>query len=392
MVTLIGEYFGAAASKPGVAAKIGQTKCDGMKWISRTSIACKVPAGIGKPLISVKVGKKRNGNLNEQCMRCGEFVSAPDIFSFDLPTVSTAIQPREGSRPTSGGFAVTLTGTGFGTFDSGQVFAVVASFYGGDALSEASTWTSDSAVVVSVPPGVGKARPISVQVGGQRSNTCQVERASACRAVSFVDYDAPVVQRVRPALSPRDGGRKVTIWGINFGSAPSSLPSTAGSISISGNSSSTSSANTITSNDTSNSTGNSSYDRRMSRNVSSRRVGTKSSETSGAGEDNMIVSNNKTHNVSSTSSKTSAETEAGGLVASGTGLMTALDNAQQKDNDVNKQGLMATIGASLCKKTEWISQTAALCVTPAGSGLFHPGIPIHMSHQCSICYILIDDD
>ena len=50
-----------------------------------------------------------------------------------------------------------LTGSGFGTQDSGQISLLVASFYGGEAQSDtaSSQWTSDSSVIVLAPPGLG---------------------------------------------------------------------------------------------------------------------------------------------------------------------------------------------------------------------------------------------
>lgn len=317
MLTITGEYFGATSSAPGVSAKIGDTSCAGLEWISRTSISCKVPGGVGTPKVSVAVGKKGDGSWAGQCTNCGLFVSMPEgTFKYDPPTVAKVKQPRKGYRPPEGNFPVTLTGTGFGTFDTaadGVLKGVVESFYGGDAASTSATWTSDSSVIVKAPEGLGVKRPISVIVGGQSSACADAQPATgeqttapphaegggdssaesttdastkritdspaeqsagsseaatggrgrllegadaelaettpppeeggsgngtemggggsgdaggasagACSTAATVDYDIPYLKRVRPALSPRDGGRKVTLQGSGFGPAPPS--------------------------------------------------------------------------------------------------------------------------------------------------------------------------
>jgi hypothetical protein len=301
VLTITGEFFGVSASAPGVSAKVGETSCGGLEWISRTSISCKVPAGVGTTKVSVAIGNKGDGSWTGQCTNCGVFVSmSEDTFKYDPPTVSKAKQPSKGYCPPEGNFPVTLTGTGFGTFDTadkGLLKGVVESFYGGDAAPTIATWTSDSSVIVKAPEGVGAKRPIWLIVGGQSSscadaqpamgaqtapppaeqsaNSSQTETGGGRRllegenaqladsaqtttpppakggsgdgtevvgggngdasadadargtsegicSAATIDYDIPYLKRIRPALSPRDGGRKVTLRGSGFGPAPPS--------------------------------------------------------------------------------------------------------------------------------------------------------------------------
>ena len=140
------------------------------------------------------------------------------------PVLASVAQPPRGARPTTGGFSVTLMGSGFGAPDATerQIVAAFVHFYGGEATSAAgaSAWTSDSSVVVPAPAGVGVGRGVSVLVNGQRSEPCSARgQGSGCT----IAYDPPVARRIQPALAPCSGGRRVTLRGTGFGPPPQSL-------------------------------------------------------------------------------------------------------------------------------------------------------------------------
>ena len=299
-----------------------------LEWISRTSISCKVPAGVGTPQVSVAVGETGDGGWQGQCTRCGVFVSMSGAFSYDRPTVAKATQPPEGYRPALGGFPVTVTGTGFGTYDSGQVVGVVSSFYGGDALSASTIWTSDSSIIVSAPPGVGAGRQVNVQVAGQMS---------AADGKANIDYDAPYVRRARPALAPKEGGRRVTVFGLGFGPAPPPDSSSNSGETVG------SPPNVIVDQDTS---------------VSSATNRSNSTSASGAPSQSALAN------------QTSGQSDEQGRRApneGGSQLSSAAGGKLQ-----STKGMMAKIADTECMQTEWISQTAAACVTPPGEGAFLP--------------------
>ena len=343
-VTLTGEFFGASSDAPGLAARIGDTQCGALKWLSRTSISCRVPAGVGTPPVSVKVGSKGDGSWTGQCVRCGEFVAMPASFSYDRPTILLATQPLQTSRPPAGGFPVTLIGSGFGTFDSGQVTGLVSSFYGGDWTASSYLWTSDTMIIVSAPPGVGSARPVSVQVGGQKSDY---------RAGAVIDYDAPAVKKVLPALAPREGGRRVTLRGVGLGPAPPGRVSKAvenGGGQDSGSSSS----------DTGQKNGTAAQATSSNSTVAGRTANATNA---------MKGLDVNDSNVSSSSSNITNQKQQQAFWDASQSSGVDSDGSMVR---VSAKGITATLGKTACQVTEWISQTSATCVTPRGSGSFVP--------------------
>ena len=311
-------------------------------------------------------------------------------FCYDRPTVSNANQPPKGFRPALGGFEVTVTGKGFGIYDSGQVVGVVSSFYGGDAISASTTWTSDSSILLSAPAGVGVGRQVSVLVGGQRS---------AGDRDAKVDYDAPYVRRVRPALGPRAGDRRVTLQGSGFGPAPppdsmGSLGGPAGgppSVITDGETSPSSATNSSKSTDASGgppqsenqtnaggdgnataSGGNATdaaplparravgKDQIKSVLQELLRAGTHGNENEAEGEKEREEVDEPGAQVKEQGRRSSAPKES----------QTSSAAVQGKVRSI--QGMVAKIGDTECLQTEWISQTAAACLTRPGQGTFLP--------------------
>ena len=374
VVTITGEYFGASAAAPGVAAKVGDTACARLEWISRTSITCTVPPGVGTATLSVAVGSTGDGTLRGQCTQCGVFWSVPAAtFSYDRPRVTKAAHAVAGYRPPLGGFLVTLTGTGFGTFDSGQVMGVVSSFYGANAVWESDTtfWTSDSQVVVRAPAGVGLGRSISVLVAGQPSRCApggdEGGDTARCRAGPGVDYDPPYVKTLRPALAPRDGGRRVTVRGSGFGPSPYPLATTqdrraAGEADTVGgrNTSSTPGAPAANSTSDVHSPASTSIDTGSQTGSSSSSHDTSNWTRPFSPSPSSSGSNTSNSSIPAPPSPADSDGAEVGVAAGGEGSVKG------------RTGMTVTIGETACIETVWVSQTAAVCVTPAGQGVFLP--------------------
>ena len=127
------------------------------------------------------------------------------------PTVS-AIRPSSG--PTTGGTAVTVTGTNFTGATSVRF-----------GTAKASSFTVDSATTISAMTAAGAAGTVNVTVTtpGGTSPTNSVDH------FTFV-VPAPTVTGVKPASGPATGGTTVTISGANltgttvvdFGTVPAS--------------------------------------------------------------------------------------------------------------------------------------------------------------------------
>jgi large repetitive protein len=118
-------------------------------------------------------------------------------FSYAAP-VLTSISAT--SKPTAGGVPITLTGSNFGlsrTVTIGGVSALVT-----------GTPTHNQ-LVVTLPPGQGTGKLVTVNVAGQVSNSLTL------------DYDAPVISSVTAASKPTAGSVPITLQGSNFGTSPS---------------------------------------------------------------------------------------------------------------------------------------------------------------------------
>jgi len=186
MVTIIGDNFGATNNNPSVT--IGGRPCQSVVWLANTKLKCVSPAGIG-------IGDVRVFILDE---------SSPEnfgtIFEFDAPLV-TRLEPDHG--PGTGGYTVTVHGTNFGTVDSKPQIKV------NGKNCQTTEWKSNTEVLCVAPSGQGTGKDVSVDILGQPSKTSPGTRFS---------YDGPIVTGMDPANGPTIGGTELTVYGSNFGS------------------------------------------------------------------------------------------------------------------------------------------------------------------------------
>ncbi|HKR28549.1 MAG TPA: IPT/TIG domain-containing protein, partial [Acidobacteriaceae bacterium] len=125
-------------------------------------------------------------------MQMASFSAAPPA----APTV-TAVSPNSGS--TSGGTAVTITGTNFAT-------GATVTF--GSAAATGVTVVNSTTITATTPAGTAGAVSVTVTQSGQ----------SGSLANGFTYVVAPTVTGVSPSGGPTAGGTSVTITGTNFAS------------------------------------------------------------------------------------------------------------------------------------------------------------------------------
>ncbi|TQF07954.1 cell surface receptor IPT/TIG domain-containing protein [Kitasatospora acidiphila] len=173
-VTLTGSGFsGATAVHFGAAAS-------SFTVVSATQITATVPAGSGTVLVTVTTpGGTSNGVA----------------FTYVAVPVLTSIVPLAG--PSSGGTAVTLSGTGLS--------GTTAVSFGGTPA--AFTVVSDTSVVATAPAGSGTV-PVTVTTPGGTSNS-----------LAYTYATPPVVASIAPDQGPASGGNTVTVTGSGFSGA-----------------------------------------------------------------------------------------------------------------------------------------------------------------------------
>ena len=190
MVTIIGSNFGATNNNPSVT--IGGRPCQNVVWLSNSKLQCLTPAGIG-------IGDVRVFILDE---------SSPEnfgtIFEFDAPLI-TRLVPDHG--PGTGGITLTVHGTNFGTLDSKPQIKV------GGSNCQSTAWKSNTEVLCVTPKGQGLSKDVLVDILGQPSKSSANIKFS---------YNGPSVTALDPNNGPTIGGNEVTVYGENFGTATDS--------------------------------------------------------------------------------------------------------------------------------------------------------------------------
>jgi hypothetical protein len=187
--------YGSKFEDRGVKASIGKPgggdqPCILTKWVSESKVTCKAPAGIG-------------GHLPVM-IESRDFPPASTFgsisFDYDPPEV-TAVDPCTGAI--GGGMRLTITGFGFGL----QKTPVVGMI--GNTACSKSTWTSDTAMSCTTPPGQGTHDPVRVKVGGQLSILRQ--------GGPEFRHEGLAITGVSPSHGPTSGGTDITMYSADFG-------------------------------------------------------------------------------------------------------------------------------------------------------------------------------
>ena len=182
-LTLTGTNFAS-----GATVRVGGTAAVGVTVVSSTSITCLTPAGTP-------------GVVDVSVTTSGGTATLDDAFTYNAGPALTGVAP--GNGPSSGGTALTLTGTGFTANGAGTNTVTV-----GGAPCASVTSTSDTQITCNSPPGTaGTAVDVTV------SNA----NGSATLTGGFTYNAAPTITTVGPsAVGAVSGGMHHTITGTGF--------------------------------------------------------------------------------------------------------------------------------------------------------------------------------
>ena len=134
-------------------------------------------------------------------------------FQYDAPQIST-VTPSHG--PTTGDTSVVITGLNFDPNVDGDIVAI-----GGKTAPVLTVNSQGTQLTVAVPPGTGRAQPITVKADGQ---------SSAPSTTAIFDYDPPLIMSVSSSATPPVGGALLTISGLDFGPTAGSNSVTIGGV------------------------------------------------------------------------------------------------------------------------------------------------------------------
>lgn len=188
VITLTGTSFGFTGT-----VSVNFKNCplhDKDNTYSHTSLECTAPAQSGTNLkVQLKVGTK--------------FSNRDKTVDYESAGIS-GIMPLNG--PTSGGYVLTVAGSGFGVPGDRSVYV-------DDNLCPAVSGSySDTVIECTAPEGSGAN--VSVVVKGFENGDIPVESAPA-----LFTYDAPVLDAVNDQRQGTEGGYELTLTGSNFGPA-----------------------------------------------------------------------------------------------------------------------------------------------------------------------------
>jgi len=181
LVTIAGSNFTGAT-----AVSFGGTPASGFTVVSATQITAHAPAsavGAVDVTVTTPAGTSATG--------------AGDRYAYQAGPAVTAVSPATG--PSSGGTAVTVTGTGF-------TGATAVRF--GATPTAGFTVVSATQITVTAPAGAAGSVDITVVAPGGTSPT------SAADAYAYVA--TPAVQSLSPNTGPTAGGTVVTLHGQNL--------------------------------------------------------------------------------------------------------------------------------------------------------------------------------
>ena len=176
-----------AAADYSAKTRIGGTAVAATVWISDSSAASNVPAGVG-------------GSHDVVFSIATQFNTLTNTFTFDNPTITTV---RGTNGVATGGTEISIYGLNFGTWDDSATARV------GDSACTQTRWVSDSHMICKAPAGVCDKHKVSIGYVNGKSGTLP----------HVFSYDDPALTVASWANGPASGGNDVTVIGFNFGTA-----------------------------------------------------------------------------------------------------------------------------------------------------------------------------
>src|SRR3989442_224692 len=184
-ITITGTNFDASAT-----VTVGGTPATSVSVVSATQINATTPAHVAGTFdVIVTVGGQSSAT------------SAADQFMYIAPPPPTVTGVSPTSGPTSGGTAITISGT---NFDATATVTV------GGAVATGVSFVSATQLSATTPAHVAGAADVVVTVGGQSSATSPSDQ------FTYVAPPAPTVTGVSPTSGSTAGGIAITISGTNF--------------------------------------------------------------------------------------------------------------------------------------------------------------------------------
>jgi len=228
--------LGCCNKRGSYGARVSGTECVTLRWMSDSSLACRLPPGIGSGhFLMVAINDMEGDSLDMK----------ERLFSFDVPTVSSMAR---GASPTKGGKTYTMTGQDFGTFacnrtwcsfdesllrcnasgcslpgepDSSTLVSHQVSLQSTYDMSTvfrtacaAVKWTSDTALSCTVAPGTGDMRVVELTVFRNYNDFAKDLESEAAKSL---EYELPSMYKVKPTNIAANSGINVTIVGKDFG-------------------------------------------------------------------------------------------------------------------------------------------------------------------------------
>ena len=257
-LSLEGDNFGRfEAPEPIVAILLGggaTVYCDNVQRdvaTPHTRLTCTLPAGSGANLtlavtLADVVGYS-TGVLSYDSpvvLNVSTWLNPASGNATDLPANLTVAPPLEqfvgpSSGPTTGGFLVRLTGSGFGIYAPNALCVFVTpsrdaelrcngqadNFLEGELQPAHILSWGHMDVVFRMPPTHGGVHYIFIVARGQRSSSAATPPAPGSNATrpTYADtfsFDRPIITRVSPIAFSTDGRELVTLIGANFGFGP----------------------------------------------------------------------------------------------------------------------------------------------------------------------------
>ena len=188
-ITLHGFNFGTSDPVSQATARVGNTDCPPVTWLSDNAIRATVPNGEGKGIQTSVAIAGQSSNL----------VAA---FSYDPPSITALIYSTSN---TDGGNTITILGYNFGTSSAVQSGTV-------GSTSAQTAYTSHIVSLLTIPPGTGKNLPVTVNIAGQLGTY-----AVCGKPTCAFSYSAPTITHVTPKYGAAAGSSSITIYGLNFG-------------------------------------------------------------------------------------------------------------------------------------------------------------------------------
>ena len=154
-------------------------------------------SGQGKDASIVMTVAQAGGNTRQR-------YTLSKAFTYDSPVI-TEVKDAGGkpNGPATGGNTITAIGKNFGTVDES-----IATFIGGTKATQ-MIWTSDTSIGIVLAPGVQGDRAVALSMDGKYGSGL----------TAAYDYDRAAITAVERANGPSTGGKRFTVFGLNFGTS-----------------------------------------------------------------------------------------------------------------------------------------------------------------------------